>query len=307
MRVSAEPKRRSAIALDISRKPDEMRENNNTAGKFNAFSASLIGKSREELAEIFARLGVAQKQLKMRSTQLNHWIHNIGVREISDMTNLSKELRAALEASYSLVRPTITDRQISVDGTRKYLLRFAPAVEAETVFIPDVGGSGALCISSQVGCTLTCSFCHTGTQKLVRNLTAAEIIAQIMVVRDDLGEWPQSTHNRQLTNIVFMGMGEPLLNYDNVIQALHMMNDREGLAIGRRRITVSTSGIVPKIAQLGTDAGPMLAISLHAVRDNLRNELVPVNKNGRSTPCWKLVAIIQAPATQSVLLLNMSC
>jgi 23S rRNA (adenine2503-C2)-methyltransferase len=183
------------------------------------------------------------------------------------------------------------ERQVSVDGTRKWLIRFAPGIEAETVYIPDVGRAGALCVSSQVGCTLNCTFCHTGTQGLVRNLTAAEIVAQVQVARDDLGEWPTSLENRKLSNIVFMGMGEPLYNLDNVAAALDIISDNEGIAISRRRITVSTSGVVPQLKALGEATGAMLAISLHATRDELRDVLVPIN---RRYPLAELMAAIRA-------------
>jgi len=189
-----------------------------------------------------------------------------------------EDLRAVLEQNFTLNRPEIVERLVSVDGTRKYLIRLAPGVECETVFIPDVGRSGALCVSSQVGCTLNCTFCHTGTQPLVRNLTAQEIAAQVIIARDDLAEWPTSNENRQITNIVFMGMGEPLYNLDHVSDAIDTISDGDGISIGRRRITVSTSGVVPKIVELGERTGAMLAISLHATNDDLRNELVPLNK-----------------------------
>ena len=194
------------------------------------------------------------------------------------MSNIAKDLRARLGEAASLTRPDIVDRQISRDGTRKWLVRFARGVEGEMVFIPGVGRAGALCVSSQVGCTLNCTFCHTGTQKLVRNLTAAEIVAQVMIARDALEEWPTSNEDRALTNIVFMGMGEPLYNLDNVAEAIDTISDGDGISISRRRITVSTAGVAPKIAELGARTGAMLAISLHATNDDLRNQLVPLNK-----------------------------
>ena len=194
------------------------------------------------------------------------------------MTNIGKDLRARLSTVFSLKRPDIAERQISVDGTRKYLIRMAPGIEVETVFIPDVSKTGALCVSSQVGCTLTCKFCHTGTQKLVRNLSAREIALQVIIARDDLGEWPTTQDNRKLTNIVFMGMGEPLYNTDNVADSLDIICDPEGLGIGRRRITVSTSGVVPEIVPMGARTNAMLAISLHAANDALREKIMPINR-----------------------------
>jgi len=240
---------------------------------------SLAGLTRAQLRDaLIARAGVDETKAKMRADQLWRWIYHYGVTDFDAMTNVSKDLRAALKACFTLERPEIVERLVSVDGTRKYLIRFAPGVEAETVFIPDVGRSDALCVSSQVGCTLTCTFCHTGTQKLVRNLTAAEIAAQVMIARDDLGEWPTSNEDRKITNIVFMGMGEPLYNLDAVSDAIDIISDGDGMAIGRRRTTVSTSGVVPKITELGERTRAMLAISLHATNDELRNELVPLNK-----------------------------
>ena len=244
---------------------------------------SLVGLTRQELAEKLIAIGVEPAKSKMRAEQLWRWIYHYGVTDFAAMTNVAKELRAKLAEHYTLARPEIVAQQISTDGTRKWLIRFGPGVEGECVFIPDVGRSGALCVSSQVGCTLNCTFCHTGTQKLVRNLTAAEIVAQVMIARDALGEWP--THerplndgDRQLTNIVFMGMGEPLYNLDNVDTAVDIISDGDGISISRRRITVSTAGVAPKIAELGERTGAMLAISLHATNDALRNELVPINK-----------------------------
>lgn len=240
---------------------------------------SLAGLTRAQLRDaLIKHAGVDEKKAKMRADQLWRWIYHYGVTDFDAMTNVSKDLRTNLKACFTLARPEIVERLVSVDGTRKYLIRFAPGVEAETVFIPDVGRSGALCVSSQVGCTLTCTFCHTGTQKLVRNLTAAEIAAQVMIARDDLGEWPTSNEDRKITNIVFMGMGEPLYNLDAVGDAIDIISDGDGMAIGRRRTTVSTSGVVPKIRELGERTRAMLAISLHATNDELRNELVPLNK-----------------------------
>jgi 23S rRNA (adenine2503-C2)-methyltransferase len=200
-------------------------------------------------------------------------MHHYGVTDFAQMTDVAKELRAALSDAYDLSRPEVVERQVSVDGTRKWLIRMAPGVEVETVYIPDVGRSGALCVSSQVGCTLNCTFCHTGTQPLVRNLTAAEIVAQVQVARDELGEWPSPKEDRRLSNIVFMGMGEPLYNLDGVADAIDIIADNEGIAISRRRITVSTSGVVPELKALGERTQAMLAISLHATNDALRDEL----------------------------------
>ena len=240
---------------------------------------ALVGMTRPQLRDALVEHGLVDaKKAKMRAEQLWRWIYHYGVTEFDQMTNVSKDLRQQLEAKFTLARPEITERQVSVDGTRKYLIRMASGVEVETVFIPAVARSGALCVSSQVGCTLNCTFCHTGTQPLVRNLTAAEIVAQVMIARDDLGEWPTSNEDRQITNIVFMGMGEPLYNLDHVSDSIDVISDHEGIGIGRRRTTVSTSGVVPKIPELGERTRSMLAISLHATNDELRNELVPLNK-----------------------------
>ena len=239
---------------------------------------SLAGLTRPQMLDAMKAAGVEDRKAKMRAEQVWRWVHHHGVTDFEAMTNIAKEQRAVLAEKYVLSRPEIVERLVSVDGTRKYLIRLAPGVECETVFIPDVGRSGALCVSSQVGCTLNCTFCHTGTQKLVRNLTAQEIAAQVIIARDDLDEWPTSNENRQITNIVFMGMGEPLYNLDAVSDAIDIMSDGDGMAIGRRRMTVSTSGVAPKITELGVRTRAMLAISLHATNDDLRNELVPLNK-----------------------------
>ncbi len=254
---------------------------------------SLVGLTRGRLAEALSEASVPERQLKMRSAQLNHWLHNRGAASFDAMTNVSKDLRGALAERFTLARPEIVSEQISVDGTRKWLLRL-PAqglrsrpAEIETVYIPEEG-RGTLCVSSQVGCTLTCSFCHTGTQTLVRNLTAAEIVGQLVLARDRLGDWsggaaPEGAvvpgdGGRFVTNIVFMGMGEPLYNLDAVRDAVEVMADGEGLGVGRRKITVSTSGVVPEMRRLGEETGAQLAISLHAVRDELRDVLVPINR-----------------------------
>ncbi|MXQ13414.1 23S rRNA (adenine(2503)-C(2))-methyltransferase RlmN [Microvirga makkahensis] len=255
--------------------------------------ASLIGLTRDQLKDSLAAIGVAERELKMRVAQLWHWIYLRGAKDFSEMTNVGKELRARLAAAYTLTRPQVVSEQVSKDGTRKWLIRMASTgpldkgAEIECVYIPEVD-RGTLCVSSQVGCTLTCSFCHTGTQRLVRNLTSAEIVAQLIVARDSIGDWPDATPpegafvptdgGRFVSNIVFMGMGEPLYNTDNVIDAIGVMSDNEGLGLSRRRITVSTSGVVPQMERLGAEANTMLAISLHAVRDELRDVLVPINR-----------------------------
>ncbi len=238
----------------------------------------LAGLGRAELSEAMAMVGVEPKKIRMRVKQVFHWIYNYGVTDWDEMTNIAKPLREKFEAAFSLARPEIVERLISKDGTRKYLIRMAPGIEVESVFIPDVSKTGALCVSSQVGCTLTCTFCHTGTQRLVRNLTPQEITLQVIVARDDLGEWPTTQERRKLTNIVFMGMGEPLYNTDFVGDSLDTICDPEGLGIGRRRITVSTSGVVPQIGPMGARTNAMLAISLHAANDELRSQIMPINK-----------------------------
>ena len=238
----------------------------------------LVGLGRKEIAQHLTEFGIEPKKVRMRTKQIFHWIYNYGVTDWSQMTNIAKGLRVQLAEHFSLARPEIVERQISVDGTRKYLIRMAPGIEVESVFIPDVSKTGALCVSSQVGCTLTCKFCHTGTQKLVRNLTAQEIVLQVIAARDDLGEWPTTQENRKLTNIVFMGMGEPLYNTEQVGDSLDIICDPEGLGIGRRRITVSTSGVVPEIGPMGARTSAMLAISLHAANDELREQIMPINR-----------------------------
>jgi len=224
---------------------------------------------------------------RFRARQLWHWLYHQGARDFEAMTTLGKAARADLGARYVIERPAIRRRQDSADGTIKWLLRFADGQEVETVFIPEPG-RGTLCVSSQVGCTLTCRFCHTGTQGLVRNLGPAEILGQLMVARDELGDWPSGRADRRLTNIVMMGMGEPLYNWDNVATALEIMLDGDGIALSRRRITLSSSGVVPKIAECGARLGVNLAISLHAVTDELRDELVPLNRK------YPLAALLEA-------------
>jgi 23S rRNA (adenine2503-C2)-methyltransferase len=254
---------------------------------------SLVGMSRAQIADALGTIGVPEKQRRMRVQQLWNWIYVRGVMRFDDMTSVSKELRAALEARFTLERPEVVAEQVSVDGTRKWLLRLPGEHagerphEVECVYIPEAGRA-TLCVSSQVGCTLTCSFCHTGTQRLVRNLTPGEIVGQVMVARDRLGDWPGGTPpegaivptdgGRFVTNIVMMGMGEPLYNFDAVRDALLIVADGDGIGISKRRITLSTSGVVPNIARAGAEIGTMLAISLHAVRDDLRDELVPLNR-----------------------------
>ncbi|MER0238790.1 23S rRNA (adenine(2503)-C(2))-methyltransferase RlmN [Fulvimarina sp. MAC8] len=252
---------------------------------------SLVGMSREELGEALAQIGVPAKQVRMRTAQLWHWLYVRGVSDFAHMANVSKELRAKLHDAYTIARPEIVTEQISVDGTRKWVFRFPPRgagrpVEIETVYIPEEG-RGTLCVSSQVGCTLTCTFCHTGTQRLVRNLTAGEIVSQVLLARERLGDFPEidtpagaivPSEGRLISNVVMMGMGEPLYNFDNVSTALGVISDGEGLSVSKRRITLSTSGVVPEIVRAGEETGVMLAISLHAVNDELRDELVPINK-----------------------------
>ncbi|MEM9060963.1 MAG: 23S rRNA (adenine(2503)-C(2))-methyltransferase RlmN [Pseudomonadota bacterium] len=241
----------------------------------------LVGLTRAQLGVALGEIGVPQKQIRMRTGQLWQWLYNRGISDFDRMTNLSKGFRADLAEAFDLTRPEIVTRQVSEDGTRKYLLRIAGGHEVEAVYIPEED-RGTLCVSSQVGCTLTCPFCHTGTQKLVRNLTAAEIVNQILVCRDDLGEWPEAgggpLTGRMLSNIVLMGMGEPLYNFDAVRDAMLIAMDGEGLSLSRRRITLSTSGVVPEIPRWGDEAATMLAISLHAVTDELRDVLVPINR-----------------------------
>lgn len=258
------------------------------APKQTTTKPSLIGLNIAQLKEKMAQINVPEKMQKMRATQLFRWIYHYGITDFEVITDINKELRQKLAENFTLERAEVLERLISKDGTRKWLIRTAPGIEIEIVYIPDVARSGALCVSSQVGCTLNCTFCHTGTQVLVRNLTAQEIVMQLMIARDDLGEWPTPFENRQITNIVFMGMGEPLYNFDNVADAIEILSHGEGIAIGRRRITVSTSGIVPEMDRLG-NLGVMLAVSLHACNDELRNELVPINKKYNLEELFKAI------------------
>ncbi|MET0348021.1 MAG: 23S rRNA (adenine(2503)-C(2))-methyltransferase RlmN [Methyloceanibacter sp.] len=246
----------------------------------------IIGLGRTALSERLGALGVPERQRRMRVSQIWSWAYVRGATDFAVMTDIAKELRGELAAAFSLERPGIVTEQVSVDGTRKWLLRLADGKEIETVYIPEED-RGTLCISSQVGCTLTCSFCHTGTQRLVRNLTAGEVVGQIALARDRLGDWPGAKApdpsglpdaQRKITNVVLMGMGEPLYNFDHVRDACLVAADGEGLSLSKRRITLSTSGVVPEIPRWGEEAGTMLAISLHAVRDELRDTLVPINK-----------------------------
>jgi 23S rRNA (adenine2503-C2)-methyltransferase len=271
------------VTLDLSRAP---------ARPLAAAKPNLSGMTRAELQAALVDAEVVRPdKAKMRASQLWRWIHHYGVTDFAAMTDVAKETRAAVAEAFTIARPEVVERQVSKDGTRKWLIRMAPGIEVETVYIPDVGRAGALCVSSQVGCTLNCTFCHTGTQALVRNLTAAEIVAQVQVARDDLEEWPSPKEDRRLSNIVFMGMGEPLYNLDNVAAAIDIIADNEGIAISRRRITVSTSGVVPQLEALGTRTQTMLAISLHATNDALREKLVPLNKK---YPLAELMAGIRA-------------
>jgi 23S rRNA (adenine2503-C2)-methyltransferase len=254
---------------------------------------NLVGLTREALREVLIAHGTPERQAKMRVGQIWQWIYQWGVRDFGAMTNLAKDYRAGLAEHFVIEIPQVVSKQVSADGTRKYLVRISGGHEVEVVYIPEED-RGTLCISSQVGCTLTCSFCHTGTQKLVRNLTAGEIVGQVMMVRDDLGEWPvpgaPKDETRLLSNIVLMGMGEPLYNFDNVRDAMKIAMDPEGIQMSRRRITLSTSGVVPEIARTATEIGCLLAISFHATTDAVRDVLVPINKR------WNLEALLGALA-----------
>ncbi len=267
--------------MTIPRKTDD-------GGKRN-----LVGLTRDQLREALISVGTPEKQAKMRTGQVWQWIYQWGVREFEVMTNLAKTYRALLAEHFVIEIPEVVSRLVSEDGTRKYLVRIAGGHEVEVVYIPEED-RGTLCVSSQVGCTLTCSFCHTGTQKLVRNLTAAEIVGQIMMARDDLDEWPEpgapKDETRLLSNIVLMGMGEPLYNFDNVRDAMKIAMDPEGISLSRRRITLSTSGVVPEIARTAQEIGCLLAISFHATTDDVRDKLVPINKR------WNIEELLGALA-----------
>jgi len=266
--------------LTIPRKlPDDARQN-------------LVGLTRDALRAALIAAGTPERQAKMRAGQVWQWIYQKGVRDFDAMTNLAKPYRALLAAHFTVRIPEIVRREVSADGTRKYLVRIAGGHEVETVYIPEED-RGTLCISSQVGCTLTCSFCHTGTQRLVRNLTAGEIVGQVMLARDDLGEWPEpgrhpKDETRLLSNIVLMGMGEPLYNFDAVRDAMKIAMDPEGISLSRRRITLSTSGVVPEIARCATEIGCLLAVSFHATTDDVRDRLVPINKR------WNIETLLDA-------------
>jgi len=239
-------------------------------------TSSLLGLSPDALKEALLAAGVPEKAAPMRVRQLWNWIYVHGARDFAAMTNLAKDFRVQMDEGLSLARPEVVTEQVSSDGTRKWLLR-SGGQEFETVFIPEPG-RGTLCVSSQVGCTLNCRFCHTGTQKLVRNLTPGEIVGQVMVARDALGDWPSTKEDRRVTNVVMMGMGEPLYNFENVKAALAIVADGDALALSKRRVTLSTAGVVPMIKRAGEEIGSALAISLHAVRDDIRDVLVPLNK-----------------------------
>ena len=252
---------------------------------------NLVGLTRDAMRDVLIANGTPEKQAKMRVGQIWQWIYQWGVRDFDSMTNLAKGYRAELAEKFVIEVPEVVTRQESEDGTRKYLVRIAGGHEGEGVYIPEEG-RGTLCVSSQVGCTLTCSFCHTGTQKLVRNLTAAEIIGQVMVARDDLDEWPETgtrtEEARLLSNIVLMGMGEPLYNFENVRDAMKIAMDPEGIQLSRRRITLSTSGVVPEIHRTAAEIGCQLAVSFHATTDEVRNKLVPINKR------WNIEELLDA-------------
>ena len=252
---------------------------------------NLVGLTRAGLKDALISAGTPQNQANMRLGQVWQWIYEKGVRDFDLMTNLAKSYRTLLKEQFVLEVPEVVTKQVSEDGTRKYLMRIEGGNEVETVYIPEAD-RGTLCISSQVGCTLTCSFCHTGTQRLVRNLTASEIVGQILVARDDLGEWPipgaPKNETRLLSNIVLMGMGEPLYNFDNVRDAMKIAMDPEGISLSRRRITLSTSGVVPEIAKTAEEIGCLLAVSFHATTDEVRDRLVPINKK------WNIKALLEA-------------
>ncbi len=249
---------------------------------------NLVGLTRPQMAAALSEAGTPERQTAMRAGQIWQWIYHKGVRDFAAMTNLARDYRERLARNFAIERPEIVVRQVSDDGTRKYLLRLAGGAEVEAVYIPETD-RGTLCISSQVGCTLTCSFCHTGTQRLVRNLTPAEIVGQILVARDDLGEWGKPSGDKRLvSNLVLMGMGEPLYNFEAVRDAMTIAMDNEGIALSRRRITLSTSGVVPQIARAGAEIGCLLAISFHATTDDVRDTLVPINRK------WNIAALLDA-------------
>jgi 23S rRNA (adenine2503-C2)-methyltransferase len=254
---------------------------------------NIVGLTRDALRQALIAAGTPEKQAKMRVGQIWQWVYHWGVRDFALMTNLAKDYRAMLAARFEIAVPEIVSKQVSEDGTRKYLVRIAGGHEVETVYIPEED-RGTLCISSQVGCTLTCSFCHTGTQKLVRNLTTGEIVGQVMLARDDLGEWPKpgvgtgEDGPRLLSNVVLMGMGEPLYNFEAVRDAMKIVMDGEGIALSRKRVTLSTSGVVPEIVRCAEEIGCLLAVSFHATTDDVRDRLVPINKR------WNIATLLQA-------------
>jgi len=253
---------------------------------------NLVGLTRDRMRDALVEAGTPEKQARMRVNQIWQWIYHRGARDFDVMTNLAKSYRADLAERFVIEVPEVVSRHVSEDGTRKYLVRIAGGHEVETVYIPEED-RGTLCISSQVGCTLTCSFCHTGTQRLVRNLTAGEIVGQVMIARDDLDEWPEPGEGmgerpRLLSNIVLMGMGEPLYNFEAVRDAMKIAMDGEGIALSRRRITLSTSGVVPEIARTAEEIGCLLAVSFHATTDEVRDRLVPINKK------WNIAALLDA-------------
>ena len=252
---------------------------------------NVVGLTRDQMRDAFLVAGTPETQVKMRVGQVWQWVYYWGIRDFDQMTNLSKDYRQLLAQNFVIDLPQVVTRQVSSDGTRKYLVRIAGGHEVEVVYIPETD-RGTLCISSQVGCTLTCSFCHTGTQKLVRNLTAGEIVGQVMLARDDLDEWPvkgqPKPEVRLISNVVLMGMGEPLYNFENVRDAMRVVMDDEGIALGRRRITLSTSGVVPEIARTATEIGCLLAVSFHATTDEVRDRLVPINKK------WNIATLLDS-------------
>jgi 23S rRNA (adenine2503-C2)-methyltransferase len=278
------PAMTAPITQDVHTIPRKLPE----GGKTN-----IIGLTRDQLRAALITAGCPEKQAKMRVGQIWQWVYFFGLRDFAQMTNLSKDFRALLDEKFELALPEVVTKQVSEDGTRKYLVRIQGGHEVEVVYIPETD-RGTLCISSQVGCTLTCSFCHTGTQKLVRNLTAGEVVGQVMLARDDLNEWPvKGASNadpaaRLVSNVVLMGMGEPLYNFENVRDAMNIVMDGEGIALGRRRITLSTSGVVPEIARTALEIGCLLAVSFHATTDEVRDQLVPINKK------WNIATLLDA-------------
>jgi 23S rRNA (adenine2503-C2)-methyltransferase len=272
----------SALAPDVRVLPRQRPE----AARIN-----IVGLTRSQLQAALIAAGTPEKQAKMRVGQVWQWVYHWGLRDFAAMSNLAKDYRALLAQHFEIVLPEVVARQLSDDGTRKYLVRVAGGHEVEVVYIPEED-RGTLCISSQVGCTLSCTFCHTGTQMLVRNLTAGEIVGQVMLARDDLGEWPErgapKDETRLISNVVLMGMGEPLYNFENVRDAMKVVMDNEGIALGRRRITLSTSGVVPEIARTATEIGCLLAVSFHATTDEVRDTLVPINRK------WNIATLLDA-------------